>query len=104
MQLMFIQAHGSLAFTMESERSPIPTFTRAEKHHKRWTPFPIFAVLTTLPAPLFVTTSFDEDSEVPQMPSHLTYLELRMHESLIGSARLGKVNYQLSPSTRSINI
>ncbi|KAH9959396.1 hypothetical protein BGW80DRAFT_1368969 [Lactifluus volemus] len=62
MQLMFIQAHGSLAFTMESERSPIPTFTRAEKHHKLWTPFPIFAVLTTLVAPLFVTTSFDEDS------------------------------------------
>ncbi|KAH9970498.1 hypothetical protein BGW80DRAFT_1461258 [Lactifluus volemus] len=63
MQLMFIQAHGSLAFTMESERSPIPTFTHAEKHHKLWTPFPIFAVLTTLVAPLFVTTSFDEDSQ-----------------------------------------
>ncbi|KAH9959389.1 hypothetical protein BGW80DRAFT_1256483 [Lactifluus volemus] len=52
MQLMFIQAHGSLAFTIESE-----------KHQKLWTPFPIFAVLTTLVAPLFVTTSFDEDSQ-----------------------------------------
>ncbi|KAH9952253.1 hypothetical protein BGW80DRAFT_1432260, partial [Lactifluus volemus] len=81
-------AHGSLAFTMESE-----------KHHKLWTPFAIFAVLTTLLAPLFVTTSFDEDLQVRQMPSHLSYLELRMHESLIRSARLGKVNYQLLPST-----